>query len=1490
MPTFEIQLLIFSLKICLIMTVSWCIRFALGQRNPKGIVLLWRIHFVALLLVCTGMFFPPLWNLKSQPSNAVELADATRFSVVEPISLPIDDIPFLHELPSANALPELISSMACDLETRIDASIVQAPMFSERMQDANFMYFKPRTETAEVDDSSNVASATVPSTESVVNDRARTLSNGLMWLWLIGVAFGLFRLLWLCVWIRSVSGKARDVRLDPLSLPLSLGSILISKNVRIMESTKVYSPCLIGVLRPVILLPKSLLKRSGNASACHSAIAHELMHVQGCDMLWHILLQVQQAILWPMPLAWWISRSHLFACERVCDESASTLTQDREQYRSDLAKLALAVLHTNHQTFSLSMVKKPEITRRLALLAQRPPILQVGLREKSVLMGTILVGILLGATGSSDYEDNQPEPSPKSIEINSMEVADTEAIVGVQHQTPNADEATETVDVPIAANTQPDQSTAVSTITKKTIADSETPKANHQAFTVHSHLQPVFPAPSKAGPVNSGQIIHGRVTDIDGLPIPNATLAVGMFSFDAPAALPKNKPMPLVKITTDINGNWNWNQAIAVQALGLRVAKDGYISSSFEFAEGKTAYDIQLAKAISVKGILVDENGQPVQGLRIFADPYLQFLSRETQSPSRMSAKETDSHGNWQVDNWYEESISLTALAKDGRIAKLENVNARSEQLLKFKAAKTVRFRVIDSAQNPIVGARVRGLGWWHQHLSRKAALTDEKGEVTLDSVPPVNLVWLIEKPSYRTTRIDLAGDDPELATVRLLRPQTIKARIVDDVKGQLIPNSRVVCRLDRSEILLDAGERAPIINGIDMGNVHNPEQREVRIADGNLSIISDLEFQSMKLAILADGFQLLQCKPISGEEEQVVREFRLKKSDGFSVIDVDGKPAAHCNVLFSDKRLKVDLGNNLLPKETIRASGEGFVRMNQNAFGNTPVVAWSKNGYGLRAMHELGPEGPLQLEPWSTLTLEDADQRIDSPGSIVGLNYFGSEIELVQPASATGKAGECVFQNMACGRYAIALATWRQNQLKQSASMQVRVASGQNKRFSPLGRNRVRGQIDLSTLGQDFLSEHSIRMRAVCVLEMENAAIIHLSEVGSRGEFSFEHLRAGNYQLDLSALLLQTRNYGTRISKREPIIECHFEIDLQASETEKDLGLIPCVLMEPNSGPNSRSPKPIVAIEKVSEIDDFKNDQPIRFVTLESNRLTQTLSFWSKTGEALRRLSTKLDMPLEQTARLEFAPTQSRFYVSTSRDISVYDTNGVRSWTSKWNGRSAFRIAGSRGDDLIVYHPWQLGVVAILSQASSNLKKTRVPTTDCHMCRYSKRDKLYWSIGKKLQSFDEDGKLVSTLDLTVLQSVANRLMLDEVNGGCWCISVEAAFAQENPTLLTRVDSTGKQVFSKYLSRSTLPKDYSMVVTGGSCFVAESKQLVRISPDGRVLSELPLVAKSLAASSDSNALWALTNDGLCKIDISGGSMVVTEKIPGVTGDQLLVLE
>ena len=73
MPTSDIQLIIFLSKICFVLTLAWCLRFAIGNRNPKGVVLIWRIHFVALSLVCVGLFFPPLWSLSSFPLIGVRL-------------------------------------------------------------------------------------------------------------------------------------------------------------------------------------------------------------------------------------------------------------------------------------------------------------------------------------------------------------------------------------------------------------------------------------------------------------------------------------------------------------------------------------------------------------------------------------------------------------------------------------------------------------------------------------------------------------------------------------------------------------------------------------------------------------------------------------------------------------------------------------------------------------------------------------------------------------------------------------------------------------------------------------------------------------------------------------------------------------------------------------------------------------------------------------------------------------------------------------------------------------------------------------------------------------------------------------------------------------------------------------------------------------------------------------------------------------------------
>jgi hypothetical protein len=74
----------------------------------------------------------------------------------------------------------------------------------------------------------------------------------------------------------------------------------------------------------------------------------------------------------------------------------------------------------------------------------------------------------------------------------------------------------------------------------------------------------------------------------------------------------------------------------------------------------------------------------------------------------------------------------LIAIAKDGRAGILENANARVEHVIRFAPTKTVTVKVVDSAQNPVVGASLRALGWWQDHVSKQKALTNENGEVKL--------------------------------------------------------------------------------------------------------------------------------------------------------------------------------------------------------------------------------------------------------------------------------------------------------------------------------------------------------------------------------------------------------------------------------------------------------------------------------------------------------------------------------------------------------------------------------------------------------------------------------------------------------------------------------------------------------------------------------------------------------------------------------------
>lgn len=86
----------------------------------------------------------------------------------------------------------------------------------------------------------------------------------------------------------------------------------------LLVSTHVKAPCLIGLLRPAILLPEADIAR--RSSSTHDVIVHELAHLARRDCLWNLLGRMASAVFFFQPLVWSLVRQLERMSERVVDD------------------------------------------------------------------------------------------------------------------------------------------------------------------------------------------------------------------------------------------------------------------------------------------------------------------------------------------------------------------------------------------------------------------------------------------------------------------------------------------------------------------------------------------------------------------------------------------------------------------------------------------------------------------------------------------------------------------------------------------------------------------------------------------------------------------------------------------------------------------------------------------------------------------------------------------------------------------------------------------------------------------------------------------------------------------------------------------------------------------------------------------------------------------------------------------------------------------
>ena len=149
-----------------------------------------------------------------------------------------------------------------------------------------------------------------------------------MWLWVLAAvwAVGFFVVLvwWWRQW-RPVETALRQAR------PIELGSEYDVTDLPVMSSPSAFEPGVVGIWRPVLVLPEGLADRL-TAAQLNAIIAHERCHIRCHDNLAAAVHMLVEALFWCHPLVWWIEHRLIDERERACDEAVLHAGNDPADY------------------------------------------------------------------------------------------------------------------------------------------------------------------------------------------------------------------------------------------------------------------------------------------------------------------------------------------------------------------------------------------------------------------------------------------------------------------------------------------------------------------------------------------------------------------------------------------------------------------------------------------------------------------------------------------------------------------------------------------------------------------------------------------------------------------------------------------------------------------------------------------------------------------------------------------------------------------------------------------------------------------------------------------------------------------------------------------------------------------------------------------------------------------------------------------------------
>jgi len=216
------------------------------------------------------------------------------------------------------------------------------------------------------------------------------------------IALSLFGV-WLCGFAAVAVGRARGWRRIHAAVAASTPwdtATHVPSGIRIRTAPTVLEPGVVGLWKPVILLPAGI-DTYLTARQLAAVLAHEVSHARRRDNLTAAVHMLVEALFWFHPVVWWIGARLVAEREQACDEHVVAETGEPLAYAESIVTICRRYVET--PLMSVAGVGGADLKARInAILANRIGV-SLTLSKGIVLAAAVVVSLVVPiATGAID--------------------------------------------------------------------------------------------------------------------------------------------------------------------------------------------------------------------------------------------------------------------------------------------------------------------------------------------------------------------------------------------------------------------------------------------------------------------------------------------------------------------------------------------------------------------------------------------------------------------------------------------------------------------------------------------------------------------------------------------------------------------------------------------------------------------------------------------------------------------------------------------------------------------------------------------------------------------------------------------------------------------------------------------------------------------------------------------------------------------------------